>query len=144
MVKSLSRREFVALVGASAVILAGCSSDYSEAGSDRVRNSSKADDVSNGMYDVGLEVVEVGNNYLDGYLSSETASEELDDLVLRAEEIDARSEESGDSYVCNKIEVIQSWFALIELKEDVGYSLEDTEEDLEEDLEELEEHLYNS
>ena len=111
----------------------------------------KAADVSEGMYDVGLEVVEVVNNYLDGYLSSEAASEELDDLASRAEEINARSEKAGDSSVYDRIETIQIYLDIIASKwdledltgsevyaEDAG----DLERTVEEDLEGLENDLY--
>ena len=106
----------------------------------------KAANVSDDMYETGLEVVEVVNDYLDGYLSTEVASEELDDLAFHAEVIEENSEKSGDSFVYNRIVSLQFDFSSIELSETIGFyssvDEEDDLEDMEEDLEELEDRLY--
>ena len=106
----------------------------------------KAANVSDDMYETGLEVVEVVNDYLDGYLSTEVASEELDDLAFHAEVIEENSEKSGDSFVYNRIVSLQFDFSSIELSETIGFyssvDEKDDLEDMEEDLEELEDRLY--
>ena len=64
--------------------------------------SHKSSDVSDAMYNVGREALEVVDDYYDGYLTSYEAYKELIDVQDRAEEIKDRSDYSDDAnvYLC--------------------------------------------
>lgn len=69
----------------------------------------KSSDVSDAMYTVGTEALEVVDDYYDGYLTSYEAYKELIDLQDRADEIKDRSDYSDDVNVyfyitCLKVE----------------------------------------